>query len=167
MTRYLYHSTTMDRLPGIMDDGLVPSDAPRWEGVVAFQSKSKVFLTNTPQVAGSYSAGLIQEELMMEGISYFPVLLRMKEKDISGLTAHIPGDFYTRRKVKPESLEVYVPDIEKWLPLRKAMIWFHGSPIEIPDDLTLAHEESARVFSNALVKDAWPPGQYNPDRDPE
>lgn len=102
-SRYYYHCTSADRIPLILERGLVPATETHWGGDLGAESVGKVFFGLSPHKATYYGLIVFRETLASEGMAYVPVLLRV---DLSGFeVAPDYNDVVVNRAVPPDRIE--------------------------------------------------------------
>src|SRR6266704_3117601 len=80
LEQYFYHATTADRLPGIVQKGLIPSTNPRWGGELAAHSEGKAFVTEKLSHAVFYGNSGIWKAEPVE--RYRPIIRFKYDQDL-------------------------------------------------------------------------------------
>lgn len=142
---YLYHATTADRLPEIVERGLIPGLPSRWTGEFAEWSSGKLFFTMDLYISGQFVSNEMEREFERGEPIQFPVVLRASRKTLRGAREDMLWfNVYVKRRIAPEDLEIWLPWELEWAPLLEAYGQFEGKILGTPrtkEEFDRLHQE--------------------------
>jgi hypothetical protein len=160
LPEYLYHSTFADRIWNIAKLGLLPSETPRWSGQLGEWSIGKIFFSSHPSAAAFYAATHFARQLVEDGESPDPVLLRVASKNLKDVNRDTfsADDWFIEHSIPPGEIEVWVPWRKGWAPIKE--VSREVSKMETvrgePGSLDVDPEAGAHIYTDAYFRKFWP-----------
>lgn len=158
--KYLYHATMSDRLGGIQQKGLIPSEEEmtHWGGDLGAYSYGKVMMDLRPEGALYYGNIVMRRNLEAHGVSQEPILLRINTDGITSKlirTEKRGNEVWTDQMILPQYIEFW--HHMKWVPIVSAS--YAG---DLQDDYRVEEtewdpeEQDFLTFVNSRIDEYYP-----------
>jgi hypothetical protein len=115
-----FHVTLADRIPNIIQQGLIPSDDPHWGGMLGDTSIDKIYACRSPSQAIYYGLLKFRDILRNQNWAPAPILLKTKQQ-INKATSD-PEDkksVWFEKPIPPNQIELWWPN-KGWMPVTNA-----------------------------------------------
>lgn len=161
-SRWFYHSSLADAVPGIAEHGLTPDEKSRWGGQFADWARGKVFFAETPAQAGHYAGSVFREILESQGWSWDPILLRVHSAHMGDIQPdpHSFHDWFVGRKIPWPFVQVWVPQKDAWIEIREVDKQGYFDEFQTkygePGELDIEPNAEPREYAKRYIEQFWP-----------